>query len=66
MALGSMLVYYALSFERIIIASPLMQIEPLFVLFFTYFYLRELEHVTDQMVISAIIIVFGGILVSLS
>jgi uncharacterized membrane protein len=56
--------FYALSQEKLSIVAPLMQTEPLFVLFFVYIYLKELEHISFKLIMSTLLIVMGAILVS--
>lgn len=64
MSLGWILVFYALSLERVSIVSPLTQTHPLFVLFFAYIYLEELEHISLDLIINSILIIMGVFLVS--
>jgi len=65
LSLAWILSFYALSQERLSIVAPLMQTEPLFVLFFVYIYLRELESISFKLVISTLLIVIGVALVSI-
>jgi DME family drug/metabolite transporter len=62
-ALSWILSFYALSYEEVSIITPLLSIEPLFVAFFAYLYLRELERVSPKLVASIILTVFGVVLV---
>jgi drug/metabolite transporter (DMT)-like permease len=62
-ALSWILSFYALSVEQVSIITPLLSIEPLFVAFFAYFYLREVERVSPKLVASIILTVLGVILV---
>jgi DME family drug/metabolite transporter len=62
-ALSWILSFYALSYEQVSIITPLLSIEPLFVVLFAYFYLRELEHVSPKLVASIVLTVIGVILV---
>jgi drug/metabolite transporter (DMT)-like permease len=62
-ALSWILSFYALSYEQVSIITPLLSIEPLFVAFFAYFYLRELERVSPKLVASIVLTVLGVILV---
>ncbi len=64
LSLAWVLSFYALSHERLSVVAPLMQTEPLFVLFFVYIYLRELEKISLKLVISTLLIVMGVMLVS--
>jgi drug/metabolite transporter (DMT)-like permease len=63
-ALAWILIFYALSYEQVSIVTPLLAIEPLFVAFFAYFYLRKLEHISPKLAVSMILTVFGVILVT--
>jgi drug/metabolite transporter (DMT)-like permease len=65
LALGWLLSFYALSFERVSIVIPLIQMEPLFVLLLTYLYLKKLECITLRTVISTFLIFIGAMLVSM-
>jgi drug/metabolite transporter (DMT)-like permease len=62
-ALSWILSFYALSYEEVSIITPLLSVEPLFVAFFAYFYLREVERVSPKLVASIILTVFGVVLV---
>jgi drug/metabolite transporter (DMT)-like permease len=62
-ALSWIFSFYALSYEEVSIATPLLSVEPLFVAFFAYFYLREVERITPKLVASIILTVFGVVLV---
>jgi DME family drug/metabolite transporter len=63
-ALAWVLTFYALSFELVSIVTPLLAIEPIFVVFFAYLYLRKLEHVSPKLVVSIILTVVGAVLVT--
>jgi drug/metabolite transporter (DMT)-like permease len=63
-ALAWILIFYALSYEQVSIVTPLLAIEPLFVVFFAYLYLRKLEYVSPKLAVSMILTVFGIILVT--
>ncbi len=65
MSLGWILAFYSLSHERVSIVTPLMQTQPMFILFFAYLYLKELEHISVKLVISTLLIVIGVIFVSI-
>ena len=62
-ALSWILSFYALSYAEVSTITPLLSIEPLFVAFFAYFYLREVERVSLKLVVSIILTVFGVVLV---
>jgi drug/metabolite transporter (DMT)-like permease len=65
MSLGSITTLFALSIERVSLVTPIMQTEPLFVLFFAYLFLKELEQRSPKLIMGTIIIIIGVILVSL-
>jgi uncharacterized membrane protein len=65
MAAGVGLVGFALNSENLSIVAPLSQLEPLFILFFTFVYLKELESISTKLVLSTILIVMGAIFVSI-
>jgi len=64
-ALEWVLSFYALQYEMISVVTPLFQTGPLFVLFFAYLYLKELEHISSKVLISTILIVAGAMLVTI-
>jgi drug/metabolite transporter (DMT)-like permease len=59
------LAFYALTFEQVSIVSPILSVEPLFVAFFAYVYLKELEKVSLRLLGSIILTVFGVLLVTI-
>jgi uncharacterized membrane protein len=65
LALGWVLAFYALSYERVSIVTPLIQTEPLFILLLTHLYLKELERISPRVVINTLLIVIGIMLVSI-
>jgi len=65
MSLGSIATLFALSYERVSLITPIMQTEPLFVLFFAYLFLKELEQRSSKLLMGTITIIIGVILVSL-
>jgi len=62
-AVSWMLSFYALSYEEVAVITPLLSIEPLFVVFFAYLYLKEVEHVSPKLVASIVLTVLGVVLV---
>ncbi len=64
-AVSWMLAFWALSVEQVSITTPLLSIEPIFVVAFGYFYLKEVEYVSPRLVASILITVVGVILVTL-
>ena len=64
-AVSWLLAFYALSVEQVSIITPLIAVEPLFVVGFGYFYLREKEHVSAPLAASIAIAVIGIALIAL-
>ena len=63
-SLGFLLTFHALVYEKVSVVASLTQTTALFVLFFAYLYLKELEHISSKLIISILITVIGAILVS--
>lgn len=63
-AISWILSFYALSYERVSIITPLLSVEPLFVALFAYIYLRDLERVSRKLVVSIILTFLGVVLVT--
>jgi DME family drug/metabolite transporter len=63
-AISWILSFYALSYERVSIITPLLSVEPLFVALFAYIYLRDLEQVSRKLVVSIILTFLGVVLVT--
>ena len=63
-AISWILSFYALSYERVSIITPLLSVEPLFVALFAYIYLRDLEQVSRKLVVSIILTFLGVALVT--
>jgi DME family drug/metabolite transporter len=55
--------FYALSYDEVSLVTPLLSVEPLFVAFFAYLYLREVERISTKLVASIILTVLGVVLV---
>jgi len=64
-AISWLLAFYALSFEQVSITTPLLSIEPLFVIVFAYVYLRKQELVSTKLLASIAITVLGVALITL-
>ena len=60
-----LLAFYAFSFEQVTIVTPLISIEPLFVVGFAFLFLKELEPVSPKLLISIALTVLGVALVTL-
>ena len=65
MTVGSIASYSSLSLAPAVIVSPLGATSPLFAILVTYFFLRKLEKVTIPVVLGSLMVVGGGVLVSL-
>jgi len=59
LSIGWILSFYALSYGKVSIVPALFQMEPLFVVFFAYIYLRKLEHIHLRLILNTCIVVFG-------
>ncbi len=64
-AVSWLLAFYALSVGQVSITTPLIALEPLFVVSFGYFYVRDLERVSTRLAASIAITVLGVILIAL-
>ena len=62
-AVSWVLSFYALSYGEVATITPLLSIEPLFVVFFAYLYLKEMERISPKLVASIALTVLGVILV---
>jgi DME family drug/metabolite transporter len=65
-ATGWLLSFFALSQEMVSIVAPILQTELLFILLFTYIFLRKIEKISLKLIASAILIVAGVILISIN
>jgi DME family drug/metabolite transporter len=63
-ALSWIFSFYALSAEKVSVITPLLSIEPLFVVLLAYLYLREQERVSFKLVVGVILTFVGVILVT--
>ena len=64
-AVSWILTFAALHFEKVSITNSLTSTEPLFVVFFAFFLLRNVEHVSKRLVASVALTVLGVVLVTL-
>jgi drug/metabolite transporter (DMT)-like permease len=64
-AVSWLLAFYALSFSQVSITTPLLAVEPLFVVAFAYFYLKEVEHVSAKLIASVAVTVLGVVLITI-
>jgi drug/metabolite transporter (DMT)-like permease len=64
-AVSWLLAFYALSVEQVSITTPLLAVEPLFVVAFAYFYLKKLEHISTKLFASAALTVIGVVLITI-
>jgi len=58
--------FYALSLERVAIIAPITQTNALFVILFSYLFLKKLEKITFKLILSAMIILIGVTLLGIS
>jgi transporter family protein len=65
-ATGWMLSFLALSQEKVSVVVPIMQIELLFIILFAFIFLRKLENFSFKFIASALLIIAGVILLSIS
>jgi len=65
-AAGWLLSFLALSQEMVSIVAPILQTELLFILLFTYIFLRKFEKFSFKVIASALLIVAGVILISIN
>ena len=66
MAMAWLLSFFALSQEMVSIVAPVLQTELLFILLFTYIFLRKIEKLSPKLVVSSLLIVAGVILISIN
>lgn len=64
-AVSWLLAFYALSFESVSITTPLLSVEPLFVVAFAFFYLRKIEHISATLAASVAVTVIGIVLITI-
>ena len=64
-AVSWLLAFYALSMGTISITTPLLAVEPLFVVAFGYFYLKEVEWVSAKLAASIALTVLGVVLITI-
>lgn len=65
-AVGWSLSFLALSQEMVSIVAPILQTELLFIILFTYIFLKKIEKISFQLAASALLIITGVILVSIN
>ncbi|UCC57918.1 MAG: DMT family transporter [Candidatus Bathyarchaeum sp.] len=65
-ATGWLLSFLALSQEKVSIVVPILQIELLFIILFAFIFLRKLENFSVKLIASALLIIAGVILLSIS
>lgn len=63
-ALSWIFSFYALSFEQVAVITPLLSVEPLFVVLLAYLYMREQEQVSLKLVGGVVLTFLGVILVT--
>lgn len=62
---GHLLVFYALKFGEVSRVTPLLQLEPLFIIFLVRYYLKGVEETPFRLIIGALMIILGATLVVL-
>lgn len=55
----------SLSVSLVVIVMPFRSMSPIFVLLFSYFFLRELEKITKLIILGTVLTLIGGILISI-
>ena len=65
-AIGWLLSFFALSQEMVSIIVPLLQTELLFILLFSYIFLRKIEKITITLIAGALLTIIGIILISIN
>lgn len=66
MTIGWLLAFFALSQEMVSIVSALMQTQLLFILLFTYIFLKKIEKLSLKLAASSFLIVAGAMLISIN
>jgi uncharacterized membrane protein len=64
--MGWLLSFLALSQEKVAIVAPILQTELLFILVFTYLFLKKIEKTSPKLVASALLIIAGVMLISIN
>jgi drug/metabolite transporter (DMT)-like permease len=65
-AIGWLLSFFALSQEMVSIIVPLLQTELLFIILFSYIFLRKIEKISITLIAGALLIITGIILISIN
>lgn len=64
-AVGWILAFAALHFEKVSVTNTLISTEPLFVVFFAFLLLKKVEHVSKKLIASIALTVLGVVLITL-
>lgn len=56
--------FYAVSYEKVSIVTPLLQVEPLFVVSFAYLFLKGVEQISRKLILSILLIILGIVLIT--
>jgi uncharacterized membrane protein len=64
-AIGWLLTFFALNFEKVSIVTPILQTEALFIIFFSRLFLGKSESISSEMAVGTLVVVFGVVLVSI-
>ena len=65
-SVGWILSFYALSLGSISLITPLLQTDTLFIILLSYVFLKDLEKISYKLAFSALIIVLGAVLLTIS
>lgn len=65
-AVGWILSFYALSLGSVSVITPLLQTDTLFIILLSYIFLKDLEKISYRLAFSALIIVLGAVLLTIS
>lgn len=63
--IGFFFIFSALSVSRVVVVTPFQNLEPLFVLIFSYLFLDKLERITKEIVLGSLLVVVGTILIGI-
>jgi len=64
-SLGILSSYFALSMAPVVTVSPLQSTSPLFVMLWSYLFLRRLERITPRLILGTILVIFGVTLITI-
>jgi len=64
-SLGIVSSFFALSLTPVVTVSPLQSTSPLFVMLWSYLFLRRLERITPRLILGSVLVIFGVILITI-